>query len=494
MTKNIIISRAIIFLLLAVIIKLLVHSSENPFILHLYSLSYFIQLLVVIPVLLWMIFVLFRYELGGARTLLKKVIIVLAVLIFIEAAGQFYAWMNPSYSNLLLFPSEKLGWTYPPGMEFKHTSKYWYAREFSSVNKINSLGFRDLERSFNKEKNVVRVALFGASIVSGKESGFKDTVGQKLQRKLNAQVGPNLGKKFEVLSFGVMGHGMSQALITYYEIARKFDPDFLILYIKDELHIWKNTNSKVCWPVSFLMGEEISDDIENSCFLIRPVLWFEDKEETFSELYKLIYLKEFNEFVAKLDNYKDSKEDKYLEFVENYELLIKKIPNFIKSENLEKIAALIKSKNIRFIPPQDIKKFSDVREKIKEKIFKQKNIRKIKPQVFIRSFYKDIKLNIDSYQEKLQTREYEEEFYDLRFKYLPKSSKRPLLGNDDYIGFELAILLALKVLQNFDEVAKGEGQKFAIVNALKFHNSRNSELAAGIVSDIFQKFSSFIFL
>jgi hypothetical protein len=125
-----------------------------------------------------MIFVLLRFDLDVFRIIAKNGIFIFLILTLIEIAGQAYAWVNPGYKTLFIYPSKKYGWTYTPDIKFKYSEKHWYSREFSAVNQINSFGFRDLKRSFKKGKNTLRVALFGASIISGKESKFEDTIGQ----------------------------------------------------------------------------------------------------------------------------------------------------------------------------------------------------------------------------------------------------------------------------------------------------------------------------
>jgi hypothetical protein len=493
MEKNKILIGTIIILLLSLIIKLLIHSSQNPFIFNQYSVFYFLNLLVIIPFLLGMVFVLFRFGLKGARVIIINGLLILGIIVLIEVLGQFYAWLNPSYKTLLLYPSEKFGWTFPPGLEFKYTSKHWFAREYSAVNKINSLGFRDLERSFKKDKNVIRIALLGASIVAGKESDFKNTIGQILERKLNAQIGAKLQKKFEVLNFGVDGYGMSQPLIIYQETVRKFDPDFLILYVGDELHLWKNFNPKLCWVAAYLIDDQTENKLKNPCFTIRPVLWFNQSliytKSSFRELDHLFFLKEFHEFILKLEKYKDYQKEKYLELVDDYKSLNKKIPDFIKLDILKEVSQRLHIKNLFFLPPVEFKKFSNSRKEIKEKIFKNKEFVKRKPKLFVQSYYKSLDHNLAIFQEKYQSLKYSKEFEHLRYKYLPSDPNKPELGNSNYPGFEHAILLGLKILQNFDRFAKKDGGKFAIVDALTFHTSRNSPLTATIVSDTLKKFS-----
>jgi hypothetical protein len=97
---------------------------------------------------------------------------------------------------------------------------------------------------------------------------------------------------------------MSQPLLIYQEITRKFDPDFIILYVSDELHLWKNFNPKLCWIPSYLIGSEQESELKNSCFLVRPVLWFNQSlrytKNSFKKLDSLFFLKEFHEFIFNL--------------------------------------------------------------------------------------------------------------------------------------------------------------------------------------------------
>jgi hypothetical protein len=490
MTKEKVITGTLIILFFLLTIKLLFHSSQNPFIFNKYSFFYFLHLLLIIPFVIGMIFVLFRLGLAGVQIILKNGAMILGVFILIEVLGQIYAWTNPSYKSLLLYPSEKFGWTYSPGLKFQFTGKHWYAREFSAKNNINSLGFRDVERSFEKDENVFRVALFGASIVAGKESEFENTIGRILERKLNADLAPEIGKKIEVLNFGVDGYGMSQPLVIYHEIARKYDPDVMVLYVSNLVSLWKNYNLSVCWVASYLIGNEDDSELSKSCFLIRPVLWFNYSKSSFSQLIELLYLKEFHDFINKLVELEEYGSEEYFKLVEEYKLLNEKIPDFINLEKLKKVAQLLKFKRLYLIPPSETKRFEISRKKIKDKFFGQGETVKRKRQSFIVSHYETLNKNLDLFQSGFQNIEYEEEFEFLRTRFFTKYDTKPELGNENYLGMEVTVLLALKILQTFDKIAKIEERKFAIIDGSEFHSERNSKLASRILSNILEKFSS----
>ena len=139
----------------------------------------------------------------------------------VEVAGQIYATFHPSYRVLRYVPEETLGWKLAPNLEFVYTGEHWYAREFSVPIKINSLGFRDLDRKQEKPSGVYRIAIMGDSFVEALQVPFSNTAGQLLEKKLSENFSDQASgaSQFEVLNFGVGAHGTDQTLLTYLKYA-----------------------------------------------------------------------------------------------------------------------------------------------------------------------------------------------------------------------------------------------------------------------------------
>ena len=109
------------------------------------------------------------------KLFLANILVFLAVAIVIEVGGQIYAYFHPAYKVIPFAPHPVMGWRFIPNSDHIVTGDYWYAREFSAEVKINSHGFRDLERSVEKDKNTVRIALLGDSMISARQVDFEKT-------------------------------------------------------------------------------------------------------------------------------------------------------------------------------------------------------------------------------------------------------------------------------------------------------------------------------
>src|SRR5262249_33291614 len=90
---------------------------------------------------------------------------------------------------------------------------------------INSLGYRDRERSVHKAPGTFRVALLGDSFVEALQVGQEETLAAVLERRLNQECGPRAVTRFEVLNFGVSGFGTAEELETLRHRAAAFQPD-----------------------------------------------------------------------------------------------------------------------------------------------------------------------------------------------------------------------------------------------------------------------------
>lgn len=116
-----------------------------------------------------------------------------------------------------------LGKALRPG--FRGTqSREGYARV-----KINSAGFRDIERPLTKPEGLYRIAVLGDSYVEAMHVPLDATFGQRLERMLNSQ--PPIGgpAAYEVLNFGVSGYGTAQELILFRIRVAAYKPDLVIL-------------------------------------------------------------------------------------------------------------------------------------------------------------------------------------------------------------------------------------------------------------------------
>jgi hypothetical protein len=130
-----------------------------------------------------------------------------------------------------------LGGTYMPGAYYRHT------KEGFSEGYINSHGFRDYERDYEKRPNTFRILLLGDSYVEALQVAIDDSFPAILEKTLNEN--SNL-IEFEVLNLGQSGFGTADAYMRYLNFGVKYSPDLVVL--------------------AFLTGNDIQD---NSKFLSR---------------------------------------------------------------------------------------------------------------------------------------------------------------------------------------------------------------------------------
>ena len=134
------------------------------------------------------------------------------------------------------------GTTYVPGAYYRHT------KEGYSEGYINSHGFRDYERTYEKPANTFRILVLGNSYVEALQVSLKNAFPALLEKKLNEN---STATKFEVLNLGQSGFGTADAYMRYLNFGVKYSPDLVIL--------------------GFLTGNDISD---NSKFLNRENVAF----------------------------------------------------------------------------------------------------------------------------------------------------------------------------------------------------------------------------
>ena len=116
----------------------------------------------------------------------------------------------------------ELGWRFSPGQQGLRFSR---DLEFPHRVKINSFGYRDLERDDSREADDLRILLLGDSFVAGMQVHLEATMGQVLERSLS----DSLGVPVEVLNAGTDGYGTGQQILQYSRDLKRFKADIVIL-------------------------------------------------------------------------------------------------------------------------------------------------------------------------------------------------------------------------------------------------------------------------
>lgn len=113
--------------------------------------------------------------------------------------------------------------------------------DVKSIN-INSLGFRDKERSRFKEDGVFRIVILGGSNTFGATVGDEDTYPALLQKLFDERYS---GKKVEVWNAGLSAYMLSQKIAYAEYIIKNFDPDILIFQHQNNSRRAFHINSSV---------------------------------------------------------------------------------------------------------------------------------------------------------------------------------------------------------------------------------------------------------
>lgn len=91
--------------------------------------------------------------------------------------------------------------------------------------KMNSHGFRDRERDYEKGKDVFRIAVLGDSVIEALQLPLEKAFTSVLERNLNSES----DKRFEVINLGIAGFGTAQEYLMLKHYGLKYQPDLVIL-------------------------------------------------------------------------------------------------------------------------------------------------------------------------------------------------------------------------------------------------------------------------
>src|SRR3974390_3097248 len=153
------------------------------------------------------------------KELVLAVLVMLLILLSLEVALRI---AGVGFDAQLYGPSRELGWTLRPSAEGLVST------ETSQYVKINSRGFHDVERAYEKPATTFRVAVLGNSWTEALQVPLEKTYCSVLERKL-AERSCFANKRVEVLNFGVAGYSTAQELLTLREKVWKYNPDLVIL-------------------------------------------------------------------------------------------------------------------------------------------------------------------------------------------------------------------------------------------------------------------------
>jgi hypothetical protein len=127
--------------------------------------------------------------------------------------------------SMLHTSAETLLYRHRPGAHTTYTQD-----EFSVDVSINSHGFRDVERTYDRQDGVFRVFVLGDSFMAALQVEREDALPAQLEARLNADPRTaGSGYRFEVLNGGVGGYNTLDEYLLLREEAIRYEPD-LVLY------------------------------------------------------------------------------------------------------------------------------------------------------------------------------------------------------------------------------------------------------------------------
>ena len=101
------------------------------------------------------------------------------------------------------------------------------ATENRQTVRINSRGFRDRERNYEKRAGTFRIAVLGNSWTEALQVPLERTYPAVLEEELQKRCGN--GQRIEVLNFGVAGYSTAQELLVLQQEVWKYQPDLVVL-------------------------------------------------------------------------------------------------------------------------------------------------------------------------------------------------------------------------------------------------------------------------
>lgn len=116
------------------------------------------------------------------------------------------------------------------GTSLRPGTNGWWTREGRGFVEINSRGMRDnREYKHSPKDTVYRIAIVGDSYVEALQVNINETFWRRMEVILNSQCNNLKYKEFEVLPFGVSGHGPAQHLLNIKHKISRVNPDLVLV-------------------------------------------------------------------------------------------------------------------------------------------------------------------------------------------------------------------------------------------------------------------------
>ncbi|HUL32874.1 MAG TPA: SGNH/GDSL hydrolase family protein [Candidatus Eisenbacteria bacterium] len=153
----------------------------------------------------------------------KELILAVAVFLALPIVAELALRVaRVPFDAQLYGPDRELGWVLRPG------ASGLVSTETPQFVHINSHGFRDRERTYEKPANTFRIAILGNSWTEALQLPLDQTYPAVLEKILN-QHNCLAGRRVEILNFGVAGYSTAQELLLLKEKVWSYHPDFVIL-------------------------------------------------------------------------------------------------------------------------------------------------------------------------------------------------------------------------------------------------------------------------
>jgi len=402
------------------------------------------------------------------------------LLIIIAVAGQIYTFSNPGYENLDVIPDRQIGWRLVPNSLFTYTGTHWYEREFKTQIKTNSLGFRDKERTIEKQKDLTRLVVIGDSFVVAREVPFDKTPSQLLERYLNEGNPGNISKNptYEVLNFGITGFSIPQNLLTNRIYVKDFAPKYVFLFIFEDT-FWR----------TFSITHAITNTmIQNKQLYIRPT--FNISKNQFQSLFRILNFRKFHEFLVvkqleknNLNSFALPLEKEYMEFIEQQRATITK-------DKITKISEKLKTMEWGVSGPYDFDKFVSLQNQVINSKFDGQRTRQREQKLFILDLWSKLLSGFQVFRRIFQPElKMEDEMEKLLSIYAPINPGDLFGGSNNFPNFEKSVFINLKAIEVMKGDIKSYGGNLIIVDSTS-NRIQKGRLPANLLSTMLEYYCS----